>query len=246
MTELAWIVAASVAMMLVAVAGSIPVLANKRTNPRALLPLVSFAAGSLIGGALFHLLPAALEEMPSLRAFALALAGFTVFFVLEQWLQWHRGREGGAHRNTAPPTTYLILIGDGLHNLIDGCAIASAFLTDVRLGIATWLAAAAHEVPQEIGDIAVLMRGGWSAKKALGFNLLSAATFLAGGLLVYGFSSAFSVVALVPFAAGNFIYLGASDLVPEINKRDGRPASAVPLAMFLAGALAMYASAALE
>jgi zinc and cadmium transporter len=246
MTELVWIVAASAGMMLVSVGGALPVLCGQRLGERSLLTLVSFAAGSLIGGALFHLLPEALGALPPLRTFLLVLAGFTAFFVLEQWLAWHRGRVGGAHPGATPPVSFLVLIGDGLHNLIDGCAVASAFVTDVRLGVATSLAVAAHEIPQEIGDMAVLLRGGWSPAKAIAFNLLSAATFLAGGLLVYAFSTTFSVVLLVPFAAGNFIYLGAADLVPEINRGDGAPASAFPLAGFLVGAVAMYAAAALE
>jgi zinc and cadmium transporter len=246
MTELVWIVGSSVGMMLASVVVAVPVLWKGRLGSRTLLPLVSFAAGSLIGGAFFHLLPEALEALPPLRTFLLVLAGFTTFFVLEQWLAWHRGRAGGAHPGATPPVSLLVLVGDGLHNLIDGCAVASAFLTDVRLGVATWLAVAAHEIPQEIGDIAVLLRGGWSPAKAIAFNLLSAATFLGGALLVYVFSTAFSVVLLVPFAAGNFIYLGAADLVPEINRRDGAPAGVLPLAAFLMGAVAMYASAALE
>jgi zinc and cadmium transporter len=179
--------------------------------------MVAFSAGSLIGGAFFHMIPAAIAINTSALNVGIAVvAGFTVFFILEQFLHWH-------HCHLSPedckqPMTYLILIGDGLHNFIGGMAIAGTFLIDIRLGIASWLAAAAHEVPQELGDFAVLIHGGWSKRLALIFNLLSGLTFLLGGLIAYALSFHVDMSWLIPFAAGNFIYIGASDLVPEVNK----------------------------
>jgi zinc and cadmium transporter len=112
----------------------------------------------------------------------------------------------------------MILIGDGLHNFLGGMVIAGAFIIDIRLGIVCWLAAAAHEVPQELGDFAVLINGGWSNGSALLFNFLSGLTFLFGGVIAYILSFQLDVSWLIPFAAGNFIYIGASDLIPKMSK----------------------------
>lgn len=129
----------------------------------------------------------------------------------------------------------MILIGDGLHNFIGGLAIAGTFLIDIRLGIMTWLAAAAHEIPQELGDFGVLIHGGWSKGKALLFNVLSALTFLLGGLVAYTISFNINITFLIPFAAGNFIYIAASDLVPEVSKHENLKENAVNLMTFVFG-----------
>jgi zinc and cadmium transporter len=128
-----------------------------------------------------------------------------------------------------------VLIGDGLHNLLGGIAVASTFLIDVRLGITTWLAAAAHEVPQELGDFAVLVHGGWPRARALAFNVLSASTFLLGSLLACAASFQLETTFLVSFAAGNFLYIGASDLVPEVNRHRDAATNVLLFAMFTAG-----------
>ena len=134
----------------------------------------------------------------------------------------------------------MILIGDGLHNLIGGLSVAAAFVMDIRLGIAAWLAAAAHEVPQEMGDFAVLLHSGWSKWKALILNVISATTFLAGGLIAYAVSSRVEIWFLVPYAAGNFIYIGASDLVPEVNKQRDLKGSMVHFLSLASGIALMY------
>lgn len=232
---LVWIIGSGLAMTALALVGSATLLLSDRTLKRITLPLVAFAAGSLLAGALFHMLPAALGATESTTAvFAWVLIGFTVFFALEQFLHWHH-----CHRASAEckePLTYLRLLGDGLHNFIGGLAVGGTFLIDVRLGVAAWLAAALHEVPQEFGDFAVLVHGGWKRRKALLFNVLSAATFLVGGVVAYGASFRFDVSFLVPFAAGNFIYIGASDLVPEVNKNHGVSENVVHFIAFVAGA----------
>ena len=168
--------------------------------------------------------------------------GFLVFFALEQFLHWHH-----CHRASAEcrkPLTYLILVGDGLHNLLGGLAIASVFLVDIRLGVAAWIAAAAHEIPQELGDFGVLVHGGWTKRTALLFNLLSGSTFLVGGLIAYAVSHKVDVGWLVPFAAGNFLYIGASDLVPEVNKAHSFTANLVHFAAFASGLGFLWAIAA--
>jgi len=238
---LTWIVAGGVLMSAIAMIGSVTLVLKPATLDRLLLPLVAFAAGSLIGGAFFHMIPAAIVEIDDILDVGVAVvAGFTVFFLLEQLLHWHHCHR--ASSDCKQPLTYLILIGDGLHNFLGGLAIAGTFLIDIRLGITSWLAAAAHEVPQELGDFGVLVHGGWSKRRALLFNVLSGLTFLAGGLVTYALSFQMDISWLIPFAAGNFLYIGASDLVPEVNKHHDLGANAVHLLAFVLGlALLLFA-----
>jgi zinc and cadmium transporter len=242
---LLWIVAGGVLMTLIAMVGSVTLLLEERTLKLLLLPLVALAAGSLIGGAFFHMLPAAVAAAPAASGSAgiwlSAVLGFATFMALEQLLHWHHGHRAAA--NGRRPFTYLILVGDTLHNFIGGLAIAGTFLIDVRLGVTAWLAAAAHEIPQELGDFSVLVHGGWSTRRALLFNALSGATFLVGGLTTYALSPLVDVTFLIPFAAGNFIYIGAADLVPEIMERSTAKGALTNLSMFLLGVALMYAAA---
>lgn len=230
---LGWIIASGVAMTAIALVGSVTLLLRKSTLDRLVLPLVAFAAGSLLGGAFFHMIPAASATMDPTWLSAWVLGGFTAFFALEQFLHWHHCHRASA--DCRKPLGYLILLGDGVHNLIGGIAVAGTFLIDVRLGMTAWLAAVAHEIPQELGDFGVLVHSGWSRSKALVFNALSAATFLVGGLIAYAASFAGDITFLVPFAAGNFIYIGASDLVPEVNKHHSMAVNVVHFGSFVAG-----------
>jgi zinc and cadmium transporter len=242
MTTLLWIVLGGVLMSAIALVGSVTLLLKESTLEKLLLPLVSFAAGSLIGGALFHMLPASLLAMPVMSASGWVALGFLLFFGLEQLLHWHHCHRASA--DCRKPLTYLILIGDGLHNFLGGLSIAGVFLLDTRLGIAAWLAAAAHEVPQELGDFGVLIHGGWKKRTALLFNLISGLTFLIGGLVAYVASLQLDVRWLVPFAAGNFLYIGASDLVPEINKARSLKTNVLHFVAFAAGLGLLFAIAA--
>jgi zinc and cadmium transporter len=237
MSTLAWIVASSVLMSLIALVGSVTLILSEQTLQKALLPLVAFAAGSLIGSAFLHMIPAGLESYGGDDSFFLwILAGFLAFFALEQLLHWHHC----VVTRCKQPLTYLILAGDALHNFIGGMAIAGTFLIDIRLGIMAWLAAAAHEIPQELGDFGVLIHGGWKKSSALFFNVLSALTFLVGGLIAYTASTIVNVEFLVPFAAGNFLYIGASDLVPEVNKHGDIVQNLIHFASFTAGIALMW------
>jgi zinc and cadmium transporter len=228
-------------MSAISLVGSVTLLLRESTLQRLLLPLVAFAAGALLGGAFFHMIPAAATRLPApTTLYGLVLAGFAVFFALEQFLHWHH-----CHRETVgckKPLTYLILVGDGLHNLIGGLAIGGIFLMDIRLGVLAWLAAAAHEVPQELGDYAVLLHGGWKKGHALVFNFLSGLTFLLGGIIAYVAGQRLEVTWLVPFAAGNFIYIGASDLIPEVKGHEKLANSAVHFVAFTAGVLLLLAA----
>jgi zinc and cadmium transporter len=234
-----WILAGGVAMSAIALVGGLTLLLPERLLRASLLPLVAFSAGSLLGGAFFHMLPATLAggRTPT-NAFAWLLAGFVLFFLLEQFLHWHH-----CHRAEAAcrqPLTYLILVGDGLHNFLGGLAVSATFLVDIRLGVTTWIAAALHEIPQELGDFGVLLHGGWSKGRALAFNFASASTFLLGGLITYASSLRFDVGFLVPLAAGNFLYIAASDLVPEVNRHFGWRTNLVHLAALAGGVLLLY------
>jgi zinc and cadmium transporter len=230
MSTLSWIVGTGLLMSAIALVGSLTLLLREETLERLIRPIVAFAAGSLLGGAFFHMLPAAISGglAPATASLSL-LVGFTVFLALEQFLHWHHCHR--ASSDCKQPLTYLILVGDGLHNFLGGVGVGAVFLVDVRLGIAAWLAAAVHEIPQELGDFGVLIHGGWDRGQALILNFLSGLTFLLGGIVAYAASAAFDVTVLVPFSAGNFVYIGASDLIPEVNKH-AKPG--VNVACFLA------------
>ena len=238
MAALVWIVVAGVAMSGIALLGAVTFLLPERVQQRLVLPLVAFSAGSLLGSAFFHMLPAAVLAAGSgLGVWIWVLAGFSLFFAFEQLLHWHRCHHAQGEAASTLPT--LIVVGDGLHNLLAGMAVAGTFLVDTRLGIATWLAEAAHELPQELGEYGVLLHGGWSRRKALVWNLLSSLPFLVGGLLTWVASLQIDVAFLVPFAAGNFLYIAASDLVPEVNRHHRLATAALHFAAFAAGVLVL-------
>jgi zinc and cadmium transporter len=239
MSTLAWITVSGLAMSAIALVGSITLVLQEATLQKILLPMVALAAGSLIGGAFLHMIPAGMQRYGDGEGYFLwVLAGFLAFFALEQLLHWHHCHR--ASTSCRKPLTYLILVGDGLHNFIGGVAIAGTFLVDIRLGIMAWLAAAAHEIPQELGDFSVLVHGGFKRGEALVFNVLSALTFLLGGIITYLAASRIDVTFLVPFAAGTFIYIGASDLVPEVNKHENSVNNVIHFLSFAAGIALMW------
>jgi zinc and cadmium transporter len=207
---------------------------------RLLSPLVSFAIGALLGAAFLALLPHAFESFGAEAAHRIplvVLAGVLGFFLLEKLVLWrhchsHECEVHGAEHEHPVPTAgspdngaraagNLILIGDGIHNLVDGVLIAAAFLTDVHLGIVTSLAVIAHEIPQELGDFAILLHSGYSRARALFYNVLTSLTTVVGGVVAY-FSLSFAQAAIpyvLAVAAASFIYIAVADLIPNLHKR---------------------------
>ncbi|MBU5557891.1 MAG: ZIP family metal transporter [Candidatus Aenigmatarchaeota archaeon] len=182
---------------------------------KASIVFVAFAAGVLLGAVFLDILPEMIAE--GTTDFVYVLAGIAVFYVLEQLLLWHHHRYGLHDRH---PYVYLIMLGDSIHNFVDGAAIAVSFLISVPLGIVTTIAVFFHEIPQEIGDFAVLMSAGFSKTKAMLWNGMSAIVALIGALGAWSLSALvaeFSIT-LLAFAAGNFIYIAAADLIPITHK----------------------------
>ncbi len=182
--------------------------------------LVSLAVGSLFGDVFIHLLPQAFDKSEErLEASLYLLAGIFIFFVLEKFIRW-RHQHDLKSENAIHPVGYMNLLADGIHNFIDGMIIGAAYLTSLRVGIATTIAVAMHELPQEISDFGVLLHAGFSKKKALIFNFLSATLAILGTVLILlaGTTMHYFIASLLPLAAGGFVYIAGSDLVPELNK----------------------------
>jgi len=221
-------------MSAIALIGAVTMALSENTRERLILPLVAFSAGSLLGGSLLHMIPEAIERSDgSYSTYLWVLVGFTTFFALEQFLHWHHWHHDATDRKS--PLSYLMVAGDSLHNFLGGVAVAGAFLVDISLGITTWVVAAAHEVPQELGKYGVLLHGGWSKQRALLVSVASSLTFLVGSVLTYVASAGTDVAFLVPFAAGNFLYIAASDLVPEVNKHHSIRINLLHFCSFVAG-----------
>lgn len=236
MTDLAWIVLSGLAMSAIALVGSLTLIMPIGMLRRLLLPLVAFATGALLGGALFHMLPSAIEALGDrLEVFVWFAGGFVAFYLLEQFLHWHHCHRGLPCEHLVG---HLVLIADAVHNLIGGLAVGASFLLGTSVGVNAWIAAASHEVPQELGDFGVLVHSGWSPRRALTFNLASALTFPLGGLVAYMAADTLDVAFLVPFAAGNFVYIAATDLLPQItSRRDWREKVVHTIALFAGLAL---------
>jgi len=212
---------------------------KKEVLDKILIFLVSLSAGALMGGAFLHLLPEASEAMSIDSLFGVFLISFITFFLIEKILHWRHCHKADCSVHTFG---YMNLVGDSVHNFIDGLVIASVFMVDIKLGIATTLAVAIHEIPQEIGDYGVLIYAGFSRKMALILNYAVALTVVLGGIVGYLlFSSLESFLPfLMPFAAGGFVYIAASDLMPEIRKESNLGKSIISFLVFIIGIAIMY------
>jgi len=231
---LTYILLASTSMSLIALLSALALSWRVRFTNRVLPLLVALAAGTMLSAAFLHLLPESFEHLPPQTALTVTLISFVAFFLLEKIFHWRHCHEIECADHQF---AYINLIGDALHNFVDGMVIAAAFIVDPWLGLTTTLALALHEIPQEMGDFGVLLLSGFTPKKAVWSNLFVSLTSLVGALAGYLFhlELATSTIYLLPIAAGNFLYLAASDLIPEIRNDHHRSRSVVVFLMFLVG-----------
>lgn len=235
-----WILASTFLVSLISLVGILTLALKDNLSHKILFCLIGFSAGALLGGAFLHILPECLENDKSSAVFSYLILGIIIFLFMERYLHWrHCHQEGGACK--AHAFTYLNLVGDGFHNFIDGMVIAASFIVSLKLGLVTTLAIILHEIPQELGDFAVLVYGGFTKKKALLFNFASALMAIIGALAGYfitDLSKSFSNF-ILPFTAGGFIYIAASDLIPELHKENELKRSTAAFFAFLLGIVFM-------
>ena len=254
MPTLLWIILATLfGGLLSAALASLFLLYSEATRTRLLPHLISFATGAMLAAALLGLLPEAVVDVGPGRVQGIGialLAGIALFFVMEKLVLWrhchtedcesHQVPEG-RHRDQA--AGWIVLFGDGMHNAFDGVLIAAAFLTDIRLGVLTTLAITAHEIPQELGDLAVLLHAGMSPTRALLFNAASSLTSILGGLL--GYFALKSTLELLPYAisvaAASLIYVAVADLIPGLHKRVDPQASVMQVVLIGLGVAVIVA-----
>jgi len=232
---------------LISFIGVITLVFKRKLLEKLVMVLVSFAAGALLGGAFLHLLPEAAEAGGPI--FLMVLLGIILFFIIEIYLYWYHCHAGHIHKHKhrnhkciIKPMGYLNIIGDGVHNFIDGMIIATAFIVNIELGIITAIAVIFHEIPQELGDFGVLIHSGFSRTKALLFNFLSALTAVLGVIITYAFASSIQglTVYLIPFAAGGFIYIAMTDLMAELKEEGNLKKTTLQLFIFLLGIAVMW------
>ncbi|MCI0620001.1 ZIP family metal transporter [Candidatus Wolfebacteria bacterium] len=216
--------------------GALTLRLRDRVLKRLVFILVGLSVGALLGDVFIHLLPELFEGASDVLYSSLTvLLGIMLFFVLEKFLRWHHSHE--VHEHSGPdcpepdsPLTTIVLVGDGVHNLIDGMIIGASYLVSIPVGLATTLAVALHEIPQEIGDFGVLLHAGLSRSRALFYNLLSGLVSIVGVATVLIFGNSVSVTStLLSLAVGGFIYIAGSDLVPELHKENSVRSSLMQL-----------------
>jgi zinc and cadmium transporter len=234
------IVIATLIVSLISFIGALTLFLKEKTLDKILLLLVALSAGALLGGAFLDLIPEAIvkvgmAENSLFLVFLYLIFGFCAFFVLEKYIKWHH------HHSISHPEiksfSYLILISDSIHNFIDGLIIAGAFVASFPVGLATTVAVIFHEIPHELGNFGVLIYGGFTRARALFFNFASAIFAILGGIFGFLLSEklANSAVFLLAFAAGGFIYIAATDLVPRINEEENSKKSIGHFLVFLTG-----------
>lgn len=237
---LAYILIFTLIGSIASLAGSFFLLIRRNITESFSSYLISFAAGVLLAVAFLDLLPEAQAAAGELNFFIPTLAGFIVFFFAERYIRlFHHHHQHGEKTPTA-----LVLIGDGVHNFVDGVAITASFLTSIPLGIATSLAVAAHEIPQEIADMGILLANKLSKTKALTYNFLSALTALAGALIAFYFAEVIqnNLYVFLAITAGFFIYIAASDLIPSLHEQNLKDKSFKNLAVFTFGIVLVFVS----
>ncbi|KKT11594.1 MAG: hypothetical protein UV92_C0041G0003 [Parcubacteria group bacterium GW2011_GWA1_43_27] len=225
-----------VVVSLISFVGLFTLSLQGETLKRLMFVLISFAAGTLLGDTFLHIFPELAEEIGFELPVGLSILGaMLLFYLLENVIHWHHYHH--ISDEDKHPVGTLNLVGDGFHNLIDGMIIGAAYLVDLRLGIATTMAVAFHEIPQEIGDFAILIHSGFSKTRALVLNFISALVAVIGVLLVIWFGQVVEglLPLLLAFTAGGFIYIATVDLIPELHKEVRIGKSALQLVFLIAG-----------
>jgi zinc and cadmium transporter len=243
MSVWAYSISSVVIVSLISLIGVFTLAFKKDKIQKAILFFVSFAVGALFGDALIHLIPETFEKMDSkLSASLLILAGIIIFFALEKFIHWRHCHDVSCENHWHPMVT-MNIVGDMIHNLIDGMVIAGSFSISIPLGIATTIAVVLHEIPQEIGDFGIMIHGGLSVRKALTLNFLSATTAILGAVIVLVLGSHITnlSVFLLPVTAGGFLYIAGSDLIPELKHETKIAASVGQLMAIVLGIAVMAA-----
>ena len=232
---------------LISLIGAISLPFSEKRLQSFLIYFVSFSAGALLGDVFIHLLP----EVTETAGFTLEISGYILVgimttFIIEKFIHWKHHADPS--HNHAHPVTALTLIGDSVHNFIDGLVIGASYLVSFPVGLATTMAVVLHEIPQEIGNFGILIHGGYTRKRALWFNFLTALTAVLGTCiaLFIGNQMSTSVIMLSAFAAGNFIYIAASDLIPEMHKEVSVKKSSIQFFTMLLGIGVMFSLLLLE
>jgi len=226
---------------LISLLGAFTLLIKEEKLRRVLFIMVALSVGALFGDAIIHLLPEAFENSTNPTATSLyVLVGLLMFFIMEKFLHWkhsHQVEENEEHVLIIEPVGYLSLISDGLHNFIDGVVIGVSFMVSIPIGVASTVAIILHEIPQEIGDLGLLLHAGFTRGRALFYNFISALFALLGTLLALfiGPTAGNFTEITLPLAAGGFIYIAGSDLVPELHKITDPKKSAVQLLAVMTG-----------
>jgi len=236
----AWVaaIASVILVSILSLIGVVLLMISDRVLKAVVFVLVGLAVGGLFGDAFVHLIPEAFEITSSATMTSVyILLGVFAFFVLEKFLHWRHEHSCEFDEICVKPLGYINLASDGVHNLIDGLLIGVAYLASIEIGVATTLAIIMHEIPQEIGDFGVLIHAGFTKKKALFFNFLAASLAIAGTIasLMIGETVESYKVIMLPIAAGGFIYIAGSDLVPEMQRESKVSKSTIQVLAIAAG-----------
>lgn len=234
----AYVFGSVLASTLLAVLGAILLFLNKEHLDRILIYLVALSTGAIFGGVFIHLVPRYANNIGYTHFTGLVvLTGIIGSHILEKVIHWH------CHRfdHDVEPFSYMILAGDGIHNVLDGIVIASSYLVSVSAGIAATIAVILHKIPKEVGDFGTLVHGGFSEKKALAFNMgIGAFMFLGAGLVMLASGVENADKLLIPLTIGNFVYIAGTDLFPEIKESGEENSHWMTIAVFIAGIGLMY------
>ncbi len=239
MSEIFWILGATVIVSLASFVGIFTFAMKEEKLLKILQFLVAFSAGTMMGGAFLNLLPEAADKFNDDSVYLAVVVSFAIFFLVEKFLHWRHCHKEHCEAHTFG---YLNLLGDGLHNFIDGLIIAAAFMTDIRLGVIVTITVALHEIPQEIGDFGVLLYAGFKKWRAVALNFVAASTIILGGVAGYflSFYAEKATMYLLSLAAGGFIYIAAADLLPELKKETVLRKSVLSFLIFFGGIIFMY------